>query len=296
MLPFENLGSDPSKEYLADGITDDMIMALARFPWLHVASRGASFARRHSAKDPKVAAVELGVDFLVDGVIRHAADRIRISAHLTDAIDGRTVWSEHYDLHEADVFAVQDAIAERIAGAVEPELLLRNGLQVTPHTSNVTVWDLARQGTFNFHKVTPATHLLARKLFREAAEVDPMLSEAQLWRARVNAGLIAYGWSEEPDASAREGLDAALKATISMHAIRTRTMHSRSYRPTQAGLSKRSSQGKGRSNSVRVLRWGIWLWEWHISSGAMRPARSGRSLMASTSIHMTRRMRFGSTF
>lgn len=212
VLPFENLGGDLSKQYLADGITDDVIMALARYRWLHVASRGASFARRNTARDPKTIAVELGVDFLVDGVLLHTVDRMRISAHLTDAVDGRTIWSEHYDLHETEVFAVQDAIAERIAGAIEPELLLRNGLQVTPHTGNVTAWDLVRQGTFNFHKVTQPTHLLARRLFREAAELDPILPEAQLWRARVNAGLIAYGWSEDLDASGREGLDAALRA------------------------------------------------------------------------------------
>jgi TolB-like protein len=212
VVPFENLGGDPSKQYLADGITDDVILALARFPSLHVASRGASFARGNAAKDPKALAVELGVDFLVDGVVRHAADRMRISAHLTDAKYDRRIWSEHYDLDEAEVFAVQDAIVERIAGAIEPELLLRTGLQVVPHTGNVTAWDLVRQGTFNFHKVTRATHLLARQLFREAAELDPMLPEAQLWLARVNAGLIAYGWSHDPDTSGREGLDAALRA------------------------------------------------------------------------------------
>ena len=212
VLPFENLGGDPGKQYLADGITDDVILTLARFPWLHVASRGASFARGNAARDPKALAEELGVDFLVDGVVRHDAHRMRISAHLTDARDGRTIWSEHYDLEDAEVFAVQDAIAERIAGAVEPELLLRSGLPVTPHTGNVTAWDLVRQGTFNFHKVTRPTHLLARQLFREAVEVDPMLPEAQLWRARVNAGLIAYGWSDDPKESEREGLDAALRA------------------------------------------------------------------------------------
>jgi TolB-like protein len=212
VLPFDNLGDDVSRQYLADGITDDLIMALAGFRWLRVASRGASFARRNVPRDPKALAAELEVDFLVDGVVRQAAGRMRISVHLTDAVQGTTIWSEHYDLDGAEVFAVQDAIAERIAGAVEPELLLRNGLPVTPHTGNLTAWDLVRQGTFNFHKVTQPTHLRARRLFREAAELDPMLPEAQIWRARVNAGLIAYGWSEDPGASGREGLDAALRA------------------------------------------------------------------------------------
>ena len=212
VLPFDNLGGEPGRQYLSDGITDDLIMSLARFRWFRVASRGASFARRNVPRDSKAIAAELDVDFLVEGAVRHAVDRTRISVHLVDAAEGANIWSEHYDLHEAEVFAVQDAIAERIAGAVEPELLLRHGLQVAPHTGNVTAWDLVRQGTFNFHKVTRATHFIARQLFREAAELDPMLSEAQIWRARVNAGLIAYGWSENPDADGREGFDAALRA------------------------------------------------------------------------------------
>jgi TolB-like protein len=212
VLPFDNLGGEAGRQYLADGITDDLIMALARFRWFRVASRGASFARRNLPRDPKAISAELDVAFLVEGAVRHAKERIRISVHLVDAAQGATIWSEHYDLHEAEVFAVQDAIAERIAGAVEPELLLRQGLQVAPHTGNVTAWDLVRQGTFNFHKVTQPTHLLARRFFRTAADLDSMLPEAQIWRARVNAGLIAYGWSDNPDTDGREGLDAALRA------------------------------------------------------------------------------------
>lgn len=212
VLPFENLGGGAERQYQADGIADDLIMALARFRWFRVASRGASFARGNVSKDPKSIARDLGVDFLVDGAIRRAGDRVRISVHLADAMKGATIWSEHYDLPVAEVFAVQDAIAERIAAAVEPELLLRHGLQVAPHTGNVTAWDLVRQGTFNFHKVTQPTHSLARQFFREATELDPMLPEAQIWLARVNAGLIAYGWTENLAADGKEGLDAALRA------------------------------------------------------------------------------------
>ncbi|PCK85779.1 transcriptional regulator [Rhizobium sophoriradicis] len=212
VLPFENLGGDAEKQYLADGIADDLIIALTRFRWLRVASRGASFARWNGSRDPRTVGLELGVNFLVDGAIRYTGDRIRISMHLADAAKGATVWSEHYDLQLAEIFAVQDAIAERIAAAVEPELLLRHGLAVAPHTGNITAWDLVRQGTFNFHKVSQPTHLLARRFFREAAELDPMLPEAQIWRARVNAGLIAYGWTDDPAADGQEGLTAALRA------------------------------------------------------------------------------------
>ena len=83
---------------------------------------------------------------------------------------------------------------------------------VSHHTGNASAWDLVRRGTWNFHKVTSATHLEARRLFRQACELDRSLAEAQFWTARVNAGLLAYGWSSDPDRDRLEGLDAALRA------------------------------------------------------------------------------------
>lgn len=212
VMPFEESGGDPNSRYFADGITEDLIMALTRFRWFRVAPRSASFSRAGSSRDPRTVAANLGVDFLVEGTVRHMASRVRITAHLIDVAADATIWSEHFDVGESELFAVQDAIAERITGAIEPELLLRHGLPVSPHTGNITAWDLVRRGTFNFHKVTRPTHVLARQLFREAAELDPMLPEAQIWRARANAGLIAYSWSDDPDTDGREGLDAALRA------------------------------------------------------------------------------------
>lgn len=168
VMPFEDSGGDPDCRYFADGITDDLIMALTRFRWFRVAARSASFARAESSRDPRTVAADLGVNFLVEGTVRHMANRVRITAHLVDVAAGATIWSEHFDLGESELFAVQDAIAERITGAIEPELLLRHGLPVSPHTGNITAWDLVRRGTFNFHKVTRPTHVLARQLFREA--------------------------------------------------------------------------------------------------------------------------------
>src|SRR5690606_1294373 len=106
----------------------------------------------------------------------------------------------------------QDAIAERVAGAVEPELLRHDAIRVAHHTGNASAWDLVRRGTWNFHKVTRDTHLEARRLFREACGLDAALAEAQFWRARVSAGLVAYEWSSDPENDRLEGLDAALRA------------------------------------------------------------------------------------
>lgn len=212
VVPFDNVGGDSEQEYFVDGITDDIIAALARFRWFNVASRGSSFAFKSSGKGSRTIGEELGAAYLVEGSVRRTGPRIRVTAQLVETASGTSVWSEQYDVEDAELFAVQDAIAERVAGAVEPELLRRDSVRVAHHTGNMTAWGLVRRGTWNFHKVSRATHVEARRLFREAAELDPQLAEAQFWQARVCAGLVAYGWSEDPEGDRREGLDAALRA------------------------------------------------------------------------------------
>jgi TolB-like protein len=212
VLPLQNVGDRPEQEYLADGITDDIIIALARFRWFSVASRGICFSYKGAARDARRIGEELDVAFLLEGSLRRTGDRIRVGVQLVDTALGTTVWSEHYDVGETEVFAVQDAIAERVAGAVEPELLRHDAIRVGRHTGNASAWDLVRRGTWNFHKVTRETHLEARRLFREACGLDAALAEAQFWRARVSAGLVAYGWSSDPLNDRDEGFDAALRA------------------------------------------------------------------------------------
>jgi len=113
----------------------------------------------------------------------------------------------------ADVFAVQDDLAERVVGAIEPELLRSEGIaHPERHTGNISAWDLVRQGMSAFHRIEPEGHREARKRFRQACALDPDLPEAQIWRARVCAGLLAYGWSDDPVADRHEGLAAGLRA------------------------------------------------------------------------------------
>jgi TolB-like protein len=213
VLPFANLNGDKEQEYLADGITEDTITALTRFRWFFVITRNSSFAYKGKSLGAKQIAQELGVQYLLEGSVRRSAQQIRISAQLVDAASGKHIWAERYDLELTEVFAVQDAIAERVAGAIEPELLRTEGAQAAArHTGNMTAWDLVRRGTWHFHQVTRENHLKARGLFREAAKLDPELPEAHLWRGRVGAGVVFYGWSDNPVSDLQEGMEAALTA------------------------------------------------------------------------------------
>lgn len=213
VLPFANLSGEKEQEYLADGITEDIIIALTRFRWFFVIARNSSFAYKGKSLDAKQVAQELGVRYLLEGSARKSGQHIRISAQLVDATSGKHIWAERYDLELTEVFAIQDEIAERVAGAIEPELLRTEGAQAAArHTGNMTAWDLVRRGTWHFHQVTRENHLKARELFRQACKLDPELPEAHLWLGRVNAGVVFYGWSNNPVADLQEGMQAALKA------------------------------------------------------------------------------------
>jgi TolB-like protein len=213
VLPFTNLSGEKEQEYLADGITEDVIIALTRFRWFFVIARNSSFAYKGKSLDAKQIAQELNVQYLLEGSVRKSDQRLRVSTQLVDAHSGKQIWAERYDLELTEAFAIQDEIAERVAGAIEPELLRTESLQaVARHTGNMTAWDLVRRGTWHFHQVTRDTHLKARELFREACKLDPLLPEAHIWLARVTAGVVPYGWSENPTADLNEGMTAALKA------------------------------------------------------------------------------------
>ena len=174
VLPFANLSVERDQDYLADGITEDIITALTRFRWFFVIARNSSFAYKGKSLDAKQMAQELGVRYLLEGSVRKSGQRIRISAQLIDAKSAKHIWAERYDLELTEVFAVQDEIAERVAGAIEPELLKSEGSQASAiHTGNMTAWDLVRRGTWHFHQVTRENHFKARELFRQASELDP---------------------------------------------------------------------------------------------------------------------------
>lgn len=105
--------------------------------------------------------------------MRHSGERLRISAQLIDTRDGAHLWAERYNLAMADVFAIQDEIAERVVAAIEPELLKSESrLAIVRHTGNMRAWDLVRQGMWHFHKVTREGHRAARDLFRRACTAD----------------------------------------------------------------------------------------------------------------------------
>jgi TolB-like protein len=214
VLPFTNLSGEAGQDYFADGITEDIISALSRFRWFFVIGRNSSFALKKRAVGLREIARELGVRYVLEGSVRSSGERTRITVALNDAASEKQIWADRYEFALADMFAVQDQIVQQVSGALEPELLRSESRRGSdkPRGGNVSAWDLVRQGTYSFHGVTRDTHLRARELFREAVRKESELPDAHIWLARVSAGLVAYGWSDDPEQDLREGIAAALEA------------------------------------------------------------------------------------
>jgi adenylate cyclase len=212
VLPFTNLSGDPEQEYFADGITDDIITALAKTRWLFVTARNSSFAFKGKAVETDQVARRLGVRYILSGSVRRSGNHVRVSAQLTEAETGDSIWAERYDRDIEDVLVLQDQIAEEVAGAIEPELLKKEGQRGAESPRSLRAWDIVRRGMWEFHKIRPESHRRARELFLKAIEVEPNSADGYIWLARVEAGLAAYGWGNDPQAGLANGMAAALKA------------------------------------------------------------------------------------
>src|SRR5262249_56434577 len=124
VLPFANMSGDPEQEYFADGIAEDIITELSRFRSIFVIARNSSFTYRGQAMDGRKVDKELGVRYVLEGSVRRAGNRIRITAQLIDATNGRHVWADRYDRDLTDLFAVQDEVTRRIIGSIAPGIVM----------------------------------------------------------------------------------------------------------------------------------------------------------------------------
>jgi len=213
VLPFTNMGGDPEQEYFADGISEDIITALSKSRWLFVIARNTSFVYKGKAVDIKQVGRDLGVRYVLEGSVRRAGNRVRITAQLIEAATGTHLWSGRYDRDLADIFAVQDEITENVVGAIEPELL-QIERQRAAHKSpeNMDVWDHYARGLWRLFQFDAEGDLRAEQHMRRAIEIDPSSALGHMGLARVLNVRIWWGWSETLDADWRAAYAAARRA------------------------------------------------------------------------------------
>jgi adenylate cyclase len=174
VLPFTNMSSDPEQEYLADGIAEDIITALSRYPALFVIARNSSFSYKGRAVDVKLVGRELGVRYVLEGSVRKAGRRIRATAQLVEAETGRHVLAERYDRDLADIFAVQDEITEAVTIAIAPAIAnaeQRRALRKPP--GSLDAWASYQRGLWHVRRANQSDNALAQKFFQQAIDLDP---------------------------------------------------------------------------------------------------------------------------
>jgi TolB-like protein/class 3 adenylate cyclase/Tfp pilus assembly protein PilF len=179
VLPFSNMNGDPEQDFLADGLSEDIITGLTRLRWLLVIARNSSFIYKGRVVDPRQVARELGVRYVLEGSIRTAGERVRITGQLIDAETGKHIWAEKYDRDLQDIFAVQDDITERVVAAVEPHLYAAEGFKaLTRPPESIDVWGLAVRAMTLLCKVERRANEEARKLLERAIATEPRYARA----------------------------------------------------------------------------------------------------------------------
>ena len=197
VLPFHSLGDEPAKDHFADGIVEDIITALGRLRWLMVVARNSSFTYKGRAVDVKQVGRELGVRYLLEGSVRWASKRLRISAQLIDATTGGQHWAERYDLEVDDIFVAQDAITRSVAAAIEPHLLAAEGIRALSRSaSDLGAWELVARAQTQFWRLTRADHETAVAALKPAVERYPDYAPARSLLGFCLVFASHMGWSE----------------------------------------------------------------------------------------------------
>jgi adenylate cyclase len=192
VLPFVNKSGDPEQEFFADGIAEDIITALSRYPSLFVIARNSCFTYKSRAVDIRQVGRELGVRYVLEGSLRKAGNRIRVTAQLVEANTGKHVWAERYDRDLADIFVLQDDITEAVTIAVAPAIAhAEQQRTVRKPPGSLDAWAAYQRGLWHWSKFSADDNALAQKFFQQAIDLDPTFGGG--YRGLAMAQAVAAG-------------------------------------------------------------------------------------------------------
>jgi adenylate cyclase len=200
VLPFTNMSGDPDQEYFADGLVEDIITGLSRVNSFFVIARNSSFTYKGRAVDLRQVGRELGVRYVLEGSIRRAGSRVRISGQLVDAISGHHVWADRFEGDVSDIFDLQDKVTESVVGAVEPSIRLEQIKQARMKpTDYISAYDLYLRALPRFYSMTREGFADVRRLTNEALSIDPGFNLAKGLGAYIRSVSVSQCWHEPDD-------------------------------------------------------------------------------------------------
>ena len=214
VLPFQNLSDDPDQDYFADGMVEEIITALSRIDWLFVIARNSSFTYKGQAVDVKQVGRELGVRYVLEGSVRKAGARVRITAQLIESESGTHLWADHFDGSLEKVLDLQDEVAISVAGVIEPALRAAEVRRAVERPRpDPTAYDLYLRALRALYSWEKQDYLEALDRLSEAIEQDPAYGPALALSAWCHMVLYGGGWTDAPGATRQTAISLAGRAT-----------------------------------------------------------------------------------
>jgi adenylate cyclase len=207
VLPFENMSGDPEQEYFADGMVEEIITALSRFKWLFVIARNSSFTFKGKAVDVKEVGRRLGVRYVLEGSVRKASGKVRITGQLIDAVTGTHMWADRFERDLTDIFALQDEVTVAVVSAIQPKLLQKEIEMATRRRpENLTAYDLFLRALQQFYLTTPEGFNEALRLARRALELDPRFGFVAALAGCCHMLNVIWGYATDPQFERQEAI------------------------------------------------------------------------------------------
>jgi adenylate cyclase len=200
VLAFTNMSGDADQEYFSDGIAEDIITALSRYPSLFVIARNSCFTYKGRAVEVRQVGRELGVRYVLEGSLRKAVNRIRVTAQLVETETGNQIWAEHYDRDLADIFAVQDEISEAVTIAIAPAIAdaeRQRAMRKPPNS--LDAWATYQRGLWHYSKSTPEDNALAQQFCQQVIDLDPNFSGSYVGLLLAQMQAIDFGTGGVPE-------------------------------------------------------------------------------------------------
>jgi len=206
VLPFENMSGDPEQEYFADGMVEEITTALSRFKWLFVIARNSSFTYKGKAVNVKQVGRELGVRYVLEGSVRKAAGKVRITGQLVDAISGAHIWADRFERDLTDVFALQDEVTVAVVSAIQPKIIQTEiALSTRRRPENLTAYDYYLRA-LQHYLATPEELAEKIKLAHCALELDPLFRPAAVLAGVGHMQNVLFGYTGDPQFDRREAV------------------------------------------------------------------------------------------
>jgi adenylate cyclase len=207
VLPFENMSGDPEQEYFADGMVEEIITALSRFKWLFVIARNSSFTFKGKAVDVKEVGRRLGVRYVLEGSVRKAAGKVRITGQLIDAVTGAHLWADRFERNLTDIFALQDELTVAVVSAIQPKLFQTEITMATRRRpENLTAYDYFLRAMQQYYLTTHEGLAEAIRLTHRALELDARFGFVAVLAGICHMQRVLYGYAVDPQFDRNEAV------------------------------------------------------------------------------------------